>query len=166
MDLIVGMGEYVVTDNEDAIIRTFALASCVAVTVYSPIRRVAGMIHIVLPAPLHERDRKGRPGYFAKTGVPLLIDAMYRQYGCSKEELQVQLYGGAESMYSMDIYNIGKKNIDTVKRTLSEIGLVIHKTDIRGYDSRNITMEAKTGLVEVHRQSMINHAMFKYNKVD
>jgi chemotaxis protein CheD len=166
MDLIVGMGEYVVTDNEDAIIRTFALASCVAVTVYSPLRRVAGMIHVVLPAPFYERDQKSRPGYFAKTGIPLLIDAMYSQYGCSKEELQVQLYGGAESMLNLDIYNIGKKNIDSVKRTLSEIGLVIHKTDLQGYDSRSISMDVKNGLVVVHRQPMTNHVILKYNKVD
>ncbi|MGF7145501.1 chemotaxis protein CheD [Anaerotaenia torta] len=156
MDLIVGMGEYIVTDNEDAVIRTFALASCVAVTVYSPLKKVAGMIHVVLPAPLYDRDGKNRPSYFAETGIPLLLDAMFRLYGCSKEELQVQMYGGAESMLSLDIYNIGKKNIDTVKKTLSEIGLVVQKTDLRGNDSRSISMEAKTGLVVVHRQPIIN----------
>ena len=159
MDLIVGMGEYIVTDNEDDVIRTFALASCVAVTVYSPLKKVAGMIHVVLPAPLHDRDVKNRPGYFAETGIALLIDAMFNQYGCSKEELQVQMYGGAESMLSLDIYNIGKKNIDTVKRTLSKIGLTIQQSDLRGYDSRSISMEAKTGLVAVHRQPMINRAI-------
>ncbi len=156
MDLIVGMGEYIVTDNEDAVIRTFALASCVAVTVYSSLKKVAGMIHVVLPAPLYDSDSKNRPGYFAETGVPLLFDNIFRQYGCSKEELQVQMYGGAESMLSLDIYNIGKKNIDTVKKTLSELGLVVQKTDLRGYDSRSISMEVKTGLVLVHRQPIIN----------
>ncbi|MDD4493593.1 MAG: chemotaxis protein CheD [Eubacteriales bacterium] len=159
MDLIVGMGEYIVTDNEDAVIRTFALASCVAVTVYSPLKKVAGMIHVVLPSPLYDRDGKNRPGYFAETGIPLLIDAMYKQYGCSKEELQVQMYGGAESLFSLDIYNIGKKNIDTVKKTLSKIGLVVQKTDLRGNDSRSISMEAKTGLVVVHRQPIINRVI-------
>lgn len=156
LDLIIGMGEYVVTDNENALIRTFALASCVAVTVYSPLKKVSGMIHVVLPAPLDDRDGKSRPGYFAETGIPLLIDAMCRQYGCCKEELQVQMYGGAESMLSLDIYNIGKKNIDTVKKALSEIGLTIQKTDLRGNESRSISMEAKTGLVVVHRQPIIN----------
>ncbi len=156
MDLIVGMGKFIVTDAEDAVLRTFALASCVAVTAYSPLKKVAGMIHIVLPAPLCDRDVIIRPGYFAKTGVPLLIDAMYRQYGCSKEELQVQIYGGAESMLRLDIYSIGKKNIDTVKKSLSEIGLTIQKTDLRGNVSRSISMEAKTGLVVIHRQPIIN----------
>ena len=159
MDLIVGMGEYIVTDNEDAVIRTFALASCVAVTVYSPLKKVAGMIHVVLPAPLYDRDGKNRPSYFAETGIPLLLDVMFKQYGCSKEELQVQMYGGAESILSLDIYNIGKKNIDTIKKTLSEIGLVIQKTDLRGNDSRSISMEAKNGLVVVHRQPIIHHVI-------
>lgn len=159
MDLIIGMGEYIVTDAEDAIIRTFALASCVAVTVYSPTKKAAGMIHIVLPAPLHDRDGISRPGYFAETGIPLLLDAMFTQYGCSREELQVQMYGGSESKLSLDIYNIGKKNIDTVKRKLLEMGLKVQKTDLRGNDSRSISMEAKTGLVVVHRQPIINRAI-------
>ncbi len=155
MDLIVGMGEYVVTNNEDAIIRTFALASCVAVTVYSPQKKVAGMIHIVLPSPLNDRDRKIRPAYFAKTGIPLLIESMYRQYGCSKEGLQVQIYGGAESILNLDFYRIGKKNIDTVKRTLSEIRLTVQKADLRGNESRSIAMEVKTGVVVVRSQPII-----------
>lgn len=62
-------------------------------------------------------------------------------------------------MLSLDIYNIGKKNIDTVKKTLSEIGLVVQKTDLRGNDSRRISMEAKTGLVVVHRQPIINRVI-------
>ncbi len=65
MERIVGMGEYVVTDREEDVIRTFALASCVAVTVYSPRRKTAGMIHVVLPAPLSHTDERERPGYFA-----------------------------------------------------------------------------------------------------
>lgn len=159
MELIVGMGEYVVTDAQDAVIKTYALASCVAVTVHSPIRKVAGMIHIVLPAPLYDIDARNRPSYYAVTGIPLLIDTMCRKYGCSKNELQVQMFGGAESVLSFDIYSIGKKNILTIKRTLSEIGLTIQNSDLRGNESRNISMETNTGLVGVHRQPILRYAI-------
>lgn len=155
MDLIVGMGEYVVTDNKDAIIKTHALGSCVAVTAYSPLKKVAGMIHVVLPSPLNDRDWIRRPCFFAKSGIPLLIDVMYRQFGCRKEELQVQIYGGAESVQNMDIYNIGKKNIEAVKRTLSDLGLIIQRTDLSGYDSRSLSMEVQSGTVLVHRQPIV-----------
>lgn len=158
MELVVGMGDYVVTDAADAVIKTYALASCVAVTVYSPLKKAAGMIHVVLPAPMQAKDAWKRPAYYAVTGIPLLIDTMCRKYGCSKSELQVQIYGGAESMISLDIYDIGKRNINTVKRSLYELGLTIYKSELRGNESRSISMEAKSGQVEIYRRPIIRYA--------
>lgn len=155
MEHVVGMGEYLVTDKEDDIIRTFALATCVAVTAYSPMRRAAGMIHVVLPAPMDHKDKTERPSYFAETGIPLLINAMCRNFGLRKEELQIQMYGGAESMLPQDIFNVGKKNIDAVKYALLNMGLTICKADLRGNESRTIAMDVKTGSVEVHRQPIL-----------
>lgn len=155
MDLVVGMGEYIVTDREDDIIRTFALASCVAVTVYSPEKTAAGMIHVVLPSPLDGKNMKDRPSYFAQTGVPLLISAMCQKYGCRREELRIQMYGGADSALQQDIFSIGKKNIDAVKYALCEMGLTIHKADLRGNVSRTLAMEVKTGSVKVYRQPIL-----------
>ncbi len=155
MELVVGMGEYLVTDREEDILRTFALASCVAVTAYSPYRKAAGMIHVVLPAPMDYRDSLERPSYFAETGIPLMINAMCRKYGLKKEELFIHMYGGAESVLPQDIYNVGKKNIDAVKQALLAMGLTIRKADLRGSDSRTITMDVKTGSVDVYRQPIM-----------
>ena len=152
MELVVGMGECIVTGREDDILRTFALASCVAVTAYSSMKKAAGMIHVVLPTPLDNRDQNVRPSYFAETGVPLLINGMCQNYGCRMEELNIQMYGGAESILQQDIFNVGKKNIDAVKYALLGMGLTIRKADLRGIDSRTITMDVKTGSIEVYRQ--------------
>lgn len=155
MELVVGMGEYIVTDREDDLIRTFALASCVAVTVYCPVKKAAGMIHVVLPFPLGPKDKTERPGYFAETGIPLLINTMGTKYGCKREELHIQMYGGADSILPHDIYNVGKKNVDAIKYILLGMGLTICKADLRGNESRTISMEVKTGLVEVYRQPIL-----------
>ncbi|MDX9871224.1 MAG: chemotaxis protein CheD [Clostridia bacterium] len=152
MEWIVGMGEYVVANGEEDVIRTFALASCVAVTVYSPLRRAAGMIHVVLPEPLNGRENRERPGYFAATGIPLLIGAVCTKFGCRKEELQIQMYGGASSGLTQDVFNIGSKNIRAVKNALLEMGLTVYKADLHGQDSRTLAMAVKTGTVEVTRQ--------------
>ena len=151
MELIVGLGEYVVTDREDDVIKTFALASCVAVTVYSPEKKAAGMIHVVLPSPLNNKDRRERPGYFAETGIPLLIKMICQKYGCAKEQLQVHMYGGADSVLRQDIYSVGRRNIGAAKHALLEMGLKIHKADLCGNESRTLTMEVKTGSVGVYR---------------
>ncbi len=155
MELVARLGEYIVSDREDDILRTFALASCVAVTVYNPVKRVAGMIHLVLPTPLNNNDREERPGYFAETGIPLLISTMCTKYSCRKEDLHVQIYGGADSRFHNNIYNVGRRNIEVVKYMLHVLGLKIHKADLHGYESRTLVMDVKTGLVRVSRQPII-----------
>lgn len=146
------MGEYIVSDKEDDIIRTFALASCVAVTAYSPVKKVAGMIHVVLPSPLDIKDQVERPDYFAETGVPLLINKMCREYGCLKGELQIHIYGGADSIRDNDIFNVGRRNIAAVISALAEMGFGVQKADVGGSESRTLTMEVVTGTVKVNRQ--------------
>jgi len=155
MDLIVGMGGYAVTDREDDVLRTFSLASCVAVTAYSPGKKAAGMIHVVLPAPFDAKSKYERPSYFAETGVPLLINTICRKYGCRKEDLLIQMYGGADSRLDQDIYKVGKKNIDAVKCALADMGLMVGKADLRGHESRTISMDARTGSVAVWRQPIL-----------
>ncbi len=158
MDRIVGMGEYAVSNEEADILRTFSLASCVAVTVYCPLRKAAGMIHVVLPSPLTEKDKKTRPSYFAETGIPLLINEMCRKYACGKGELCIELYGGADSGMKQDVFSIGKKNIEAVKRTLHLMGLSCRKEDLRGTRSRTLALDVKTGSVEVSRQQIFDCA--------
>jgi chemotaxis protein CheD len=154
MELVAGMGEFKVSDKEEDIIRTFALASCVAITAYSPIKKVAGMVHVVLPTPLNIKDRVERPGYFAETGIPSLINSMYKEYGCLKGELQICIFGGAESIRNIDIFNVGKRNIETVIATLSSMGLSIIKAELSGCESRTLTMDVKTGTVKVTRRPL------------
>lgn len=154
MEHIVGIGECVVSNKEEDVLKTFALASCVGVTAYSPSRKAAGMIHVVLPSPLCNRDIAERPGYFAVTGIPLLINAVCQKCGCPKEELQIQIFGGADSVNSLDIYKVGRKNVEAVKHSLSKMGLRIQEADIHGNGSRTLEMDVKTGVVKVFRQSM------------
>lgn len=155
MELVVGLGEIVVSGREEDIIRTFALASCVAVTAYSPSNKVAGMIHIVLPYPFESRDYEERPGYFAESGIPLLFRKMCSQYGCRKEELQVQMYGGADSVSRSNFYHVGLENINAARQKLIEMGVTVRREELRGTESRTITLEVGTGRIEVLRQPMI-----------
>lgn len=154
MDLVIGMGEYIVSDNKEDTIRTFALGSCVAVTVYCQLRRASGMIHVVLPSPLSEKDILERPGYFAVTGVPLLIETLCQKYGCKKNQLNIEIYGGANLNLSQDVYIVGEKNIDAVKAALYNMGLRIVREDLSGNESRTLTMDVKTGEVQVTRQPL------------
>jgi len=119
MDRIVGIGEYDVSNSKNDIIKTFALASCVAVTAYSLLKMAAGMVHIVLPSPVASNKKIiTRPCYYASSGIHLLIDRMCSSFDCPKDELVVNIFGGADSILKSDVFNIGKKNIKAVKATL------------------------------------------------
>lgn len=154
MELIVGMGEYILSDQQEDVIKTFSLASCVGITVYIPGKNVAGMLHVVLPTPLEKRGGLERPGYFATTGVPLFINAACQKSDCRKEDLRIQIFGGADSKASQDIFHIGRKNIEAVKESLSGMNLIVINEDLRGHESRTLEMEVKSGEIRIYRQPL------------
>src|SRR5690606_41578458 len=61
------------------------LGSCVAVVLYDPQARIAGLAHVLLPDPSSARH-PGPPGRFATTAVPWLITAMETK-GAARERL-------------------------------------------------------------------------------
>jgi len=151
---VVGIGEYAVSDSRVNALKTYALASCVAVTAYSPAKRIGAMIHVALPKPGNMEDGFFRPGYYATTGIPIMIDKLVRERGCTKEELQIRIYGGAESISDKDIFHIGRRNVEAVLETLTNMHLRIVNADVGGRISRTIELDATTGMVEIHTQPM------------
>ena len=149
MDKIIGIGEYVISNAPEDFIKTFALSSCVAVTVYNPFIHLAGMIHIALPNPTDLKEAERRPGYYATSGIPILIHKMCRKYGSQREDLQVKLFGGAVSLRTDDYFKIGPKNIKAVRETLLGMDLKIMDAHIGGSVSRSITMSVLTGDIKM-----------------
>lgn len=149
MHKIIGIGEYVISDKPEDFIKTFALSSCVAVTVYNPFLHLAGMVHIALPNSADLEEVKRRPGYYATSGIPILIYKMCREYGGQRADLQVKLFGGAISLRTNDYFKIGPKNIKAVRETLLGMDLKISDACIGGTISRTITMSVLSGEIEI-----------------
>jgi chemotaxis protein CheD len=152
MNLVIGLGEYAISNDTNATIKTYALASCVGVTVYSPFKRVGGMAHIVLPRPFDNHFINPKPAYYASTGIPLLINKMLNDYKCFKSELIVQIYGGANSVNENDLFRVGKKNLDEVFRLLDNMNINKTVIDIGESYSRTIELDIGTGNVNLSRQ--------------
>lgn len=154
MQQIVGIGEYAISSNLNDSIKTFALSTCVALTVYSPLRKVLGMVHIALP--YSGADKTGvPPGYYADTAVPLLIDQICSNYGCCIGELVFHLYGGASSAKNRDIFKIGKRNIFAVKTILASYFVRIDDKETGGVCSRTVETDVATGKVRIEYHSII-----------
>lgn len=155
MDRIVGIGEYAISDNEKDTIKTFALGSCVAVTVFSPLRKVAGMVHIALPYSVLSNEEKLRPCYYATSAIPFLINKICLEFGCLKGDLQINIFGGAESHREDDMFKIGQRNLEVVKKMLNGLNFVYDDSKTGGLYSRTLEMNVSTGKIKVDAQRMI-----------
>jgi chemotaxis protein CheD len=147
MDIIVGIGEYAISKFEGDLIKTFALASCVAITAYNPLIKVAGMIHIALPTPTDREEGMRRPGYYATSGIPLLINKMGKEYGCKMEDLKIKIFGGALSIRNDDYFRIGPRNCLAVSDTLERMNIKVLEAQTGGTVSRSLEMHVQTGLI-------------------
>lgn len=141
----IGIGEWAVSRAASDTLKTYALGSCVAVIIYDSIRSIAGMIHIALPDSRVDAERAlGMPGYFADTGLPLMIEEM-KGLGAARGSVWVKLAGGASVMDPGGYFDIGKKNILAAKRILwgSSLGPVAEDTG--GSLSRTVSVAVASG---------------------
>jgi chemotaxis protein CheD len=160
MDNIVGLGDISVSEVPGVIIKTFALASCVAITAYCTSLHIAGMIHIVLPScpenSVSDSNNpwKRNPCYYASTGVPLFINKLLAK-GCKKSELTVKVYGGATTSHCDDCFNIGSRNLRVVRDSLTRLGVRYTLADVGGNISRTLFMDVTTGTVRINTLPII-----------
>lgn len=146
--ILVGIGGYNVIKEPGKIIKTMALGSCVGITFYEPKIRIAGLVHIALPESkiLLEKAKK-LPGYFADTGILALIDEFKKNGVTNFKNVQVKIAGGANLLDPNNIFNIGKRNVLSVRKELWKNRIAIKREDIGGDMSRTEWIEVDTGNV-------------------
>ena len=80
MKIVVGVADMAVSKNPNDEIITYALGSCLGITVYDPVVQVGGMIHIMLPMSTIDAEKaKNKPYMFVDTGVPILFNECYKK---------------------------------------------------------------------------------------
>ena len=110
------------------------------------------MVHVALPDSSIDTSTRptSKPGYFADLGIPALIELM-QTMGCTPRGkstgFSVKIAGGANVMRSNDTFQIGKRNILTVKKILWSYGLAPIAEDVGGNISRTVTVDVDTGIV-------------------
>jgi chemotaxis protein CheD len=150
--IVLGIGDLGATKEKGCTIKTYALGSCVAIILLAPVIRAVGMAHVALPdSSINPARAKERPGYFADTAIPLLFKEMTR-LGCSdvKHDLQVKLVGGASIMDKNETFNIGKRNLLTIKKILWQYGMGPLAEDVGKNFSRTVSVAVDSGLVIVN----------------
>jgi chemotaxis protein CheD len=143
--VVVDIAEFVVSNEPDVVLATYALGSCIAVMLYDPHIKAAGMIHYMLPlSSTNPEKAKNRPAMFADTGVPLLFHSMYG-LGCKKENLVVKVAGGGQLYDDQGLFEIGKRNWTVLRRMLWKTNVLVTADDVGGAKSRTVSLEVTTG---------------------
>jgi chemotaxis protein CheD len=145
----VGISDCTVSNDESVVITTHALGSCVGLIIYDPAARVGGLLHYMLPDSNMDKDRAQKnPFMFADTGIPLLFHTAYKA-GARKERIQVTALGGAQILGVNDTFNIGKRNLLSMRKILWKAGVMLHNEDVGGTSPRTARLEIATGRVQV-----------------
>lgn len=147
--LVVKIGEMIISNDINACIKTYALGSCIAVMLHDKKNLIGGMIHIALPeSKVNPEKSKELPGYFADTGLPLLLDTMYEK-GAQRKYMTIKMAGGARVSDPNAFFDIGKRNILATKKILWKYRLPVMKEEIGGTISRTVSLFINNGDTEI-----------------
>ena len=151
--ITVNVGDCRVSNDRESELVTYALGSCIAVTVYDPEIHVAGLLHFMLPDSTISLGRaKQNPFMFADTGIPLLFRRAY-ELGSERHRLIIRVAGGAQLLDSQSHFNIGKRNYLAMRRIFSQTGILVHGESTGGTVSRTLRLEVATGKLWMRTES-------------
>ncbi len=148
--IYVGVGEYAISGRPGEIVKTLALGSCVAVVILDANNKSVGLLHIALPeSSINKKRANEKPGMFADTGLPILLEEMQKLGYDGKSKLIIKLAGGASIMDPNNTFNIGKRNVLAIRKILERFRLGAIAEDVGGNISRSVSIEMNTGKVIV-----------------
>lgn len=130
---------------------SLGLGSCVGVAIFDPLARIGGLIHILLPSQKEFESGVHTKTKFADSGIAALVDEMARA-GASKFRMKAKIAGGATmftTASSLDINSIGKRNVQTCKDTLKDLGIQLISQDTGGNRGRTIYFDTETGTLTI-----------------
>ncbi len=156
MKKVVGVSDLKVSNNQNDLIITHALGSCLGITAYDKVAQVGGMVHVMLP--LSKADPKkaaSKPAMYIDTGFSLLLKELFT-LGATKNNLEINVAGGASMKNNAgdDYFKIGQRNFTTFRKLLWKNGFMIANQEVGGSISRNMVLEMKSGLVTINKVPM------------
>jgi len=148
-DLIATISDIKISNNADDVIITYALGSCIGITVYDPVAKVGGLLHYMLPdSMLDEQKAREKPAMFADTGIPLLFKSCYAM-GAEKKRMIVNAVGGASILDDANFFRIGQKNIMAMRKIFWKNNVMIKAEDTGANYNRTVRLEMRMGKVFV-----------------
>lgn len=140
-------GDLYVTRAEEVV--TTVLGSCVSACVRDTTRGVGGINHFLLPrAPGGDDGASARYGVYA---LELLLNSVLRGGG-KRGALEIKVFGGGRVLEGSG--DIGRANIEFVRRFFAEERLVVSAEDVGGPFARRLRYWPRTGRVQLLHMPM------------
>lgn len=146
----VGIAQMDVAKVPDTI-RTSGLGSCVGVVLYDERKKIAGLIHVMLPDSTLGKVSPSNVAKFADTGIDSMIARLEKE-GVQKFSLKAKMAGGAQMFkFSSDqaSMRIGPRNVEAVKQALRKHGIRILAEDTGGSSGRTIEFDPETSMLNI-----------------
>lgn len=131
-------------------IRTSGLGSCVGVVLYDESKKIAGLLHVMLPDSSLGRSEKINVAKFADTGVYSLMELLKAE-GVRPLSLRAKIAGGAQMFQfgTSDTIRIGPRNVEAVKKELARLSIPIISEDTGGSSGRTIEFDPLTSKLSI-----------------
>ena len=145
----VGMADYKV-GRAPATLISYGLGSCIGVSLYDPVAKVGGLLHLMLPDSKQSKASEN-PAKFADTGMPLLLKDVLA-LGASKTRLVAKMAGGAQMFAfakATDIMRVGARNAEAVKMHLKTMGIRLLAEDTGANYGRTVQINLENGVYTV-----------------
>lgn len=158
LPVAVGLGEFVISRNPQAVLVAYGLGSCVGVGIYDPKTRIGGLLHAMLPQRNGSGDYVGKyvgsgdyAGKYVDSGIAQMV-AELEEAGAGRGRLIVRIAGGANVLTVPDLkraFNIGDRNIAAAQSTLAALRLRIQSEDVGGAAGRTVRLYMNEGRMTV-----------------
>ena len=147
--VVVDIADFAVTNNQNAILATYSLGSCLGISVYDPVAKVGGLLHVMLPdSQIDSVKAAAQPAMFMDTGIPALFRSAY-EFHAQKYRLNICVAGGAQIMDSSGFFSIGKRNYEALTKVCQAHSLRIQAEQVGGLVSRSMYLQVATGEVRL-----------------
>lgn len=141
----VGMADLNICSAPDSI-TTLGLGSCVGIILFDSGKKIAGMVHIMLPDSTKIKNNENS-AKFADTGIDALINKLVTA-GANRNRLVAKIAGGSQ-MFAFssnnDMLRIGERNIEASKNKLKSLGIRLLAEDTGLDYGRTIEFFPETG---------------------
>ena len=139
--LVAGIGEMIVSSSPDAHLVAYGLGSCIALAVWDPRVKVAGLAHFMLP---NGPANNASPVKFIDTGLDTFFKALEAK-GAVMSRSTLKAAGAAAMLTVGGGLAIGKRNAEMMQTALIQRGLLLTATALGGNAGRTVQLEVSDG---------------------